>query len=288
MQIDLKTQLHYARFIQLSIVFIFGLYVYLFTTIPHNWWIFLTILMMMSVIQPGLILARSISRGKGTIVGIIISFVVVYTLHLNYRLVSIFFVLSMVLMFVPNQKRYDITVTIMTIMVFLADPYLYKFPLLEGPVEVAINRMTCTIIGIAICVASDYILFNRFNYSGKAYRVLQEELLGVIQAQLGDILEDKKVRKNRLILIKHMRDNFNNIFGQISASAEGLLISYSSSEELKNTVRRFSEISWQLRIETSAIYVANCILDEDAILIERHLQKFKLLLSEARNNLLKI
>jgi hypothetical protein len=194
----------------------------------------------------------------------------------------------MVLLFVPNPKRYDITVIIMTVMIFLSDSYLYKLPLLEGPVEVAINRMTCTIIGIAICVGSDYILFNGFNYSGKAYRVLQEELLIVIQAQLNDILEDKKTRKNRLILMKHMRDNFNNIFGQISASADGLLISYSSSEELKNMVRRFSEISWQLRIETSAIYVANCILDEDAILIERHLQKFKLLLSEAKNNLLKI
>lgn len=286
MQFSLKHQLSYARYVQLSIVFMFGMYMYLFTTIPHNWWICLTVLMMMSVIQPGLILARSISRGKGTVVGIILSLLLVYVFHINYRLVSICLIASMLFLFIPNPKRYDLTVTSMTIMVFLTDSYGYKTPLLEGPIEVAINRITCTIIGIAICVASDYILFNRFNYSGKAYRVLQEELIEIVEARLAEITMDLPKRLNRLVIIKKIRDNFNNVFTELIASSSGLLTSHSSSEELKATVREFSDLSWQLRKEISAIYIANCIVVDDEVLLQKHLAKLEELLVIARKKLL--
>lgn len=288
MQFSLKKQLNYARYVQLSIVFMFGMYMYLFTTIPHSWWICLTVLMMMSAIQPGLILVRSINRGKGTVVGIILSLLLVYVFHINYRLVSICLILSMLLLFIPNPKRYDLTVTFMTIMIFLTDSYGYKMPLLEGPIEVAINRMTCTIIGIAICVASDYILFNHFNYSGKAYRVLQEELLFIVDERLAEIMTEPSRRLNRIIIVKKIRDSFNGVFGELSASSSGLLSSYSSSAETKAMVREFSELSWKLRIEVFAIYIANCVVIDDEDLLNKHLANLNDLLVNARQKLLAV
>lgn len=288
MQIDLKTKLAYARQIQLSMVYMFGLAVYLFTTIPHNWWIFLTVMMMMSAVQPGLILAKSINRGKGTIVGIILSFLLVYVLHLNYRLVSVVLILSMIFINVPNPRRYDLTVASMTVMVFLSDSYSFKFPLIEGPIEVVINRITCTIIGIAICISADHFLFNRFNYSGKVYRLLQEQIIIVSNKLVDNVMQEEPVRKNKLVLMKRIRDSFNTTFSELSVSSDGILNSHTSSREMKELVKSFSELSWKIRIEVSAIYMANCVVKDDEDLLNKHLQKFYMLIDEANNNLLKV
>lgn len=287
MRHDLKSSLSYARFAQMSFILTFGLGMYLFTTIPHNWWIFLTVLMMMSAVQPGLILVKSINRGKGTIVGIILAFSLVYVLHLNYRFVSIIMIMAMILLNVPTPKRYDLTVTAMTIMIFLSDSYNFKFPLLEGPIEVAINRITCTIIGIAICISADHFLFNRFNYSGKVYSSLQHELLQIIQQRMHEVMQEPEKQKNSLVLIKSIRDSFNIIFTEISNSGAGILNSHTTSPELKQQVQEFSDISWRLRMLVSAVYFANCVL-KDRALYEEHIAEYNKLLSAAKQLLIKV
>lgn len=287
MRHDLKSSLSYARFAQMSFILTFGLGMYLFTTIPHNWWIFLTVLMMMSAVQPGLILVKSINRGKGTIVGIILAFSLVYVLHLNYRFVSIIMIMAMILLNIPTPKRYDLTVTAMTIMIFLSDSYNFKFPLLEGPIEVAINRITCTIIGIAICISADHFLFNRFNYSGKVYSSLQHELLQIIQQRMHEVMQEPEKQKNSLVLIKSIRDSFNIIFTEISNSGAGILNSHTTSPELKQQVQEFSDISWRLRMLVSAVYFANCVL-KDRALYEEHIAEYNKLLGAAKQLLIKV
>lgn len=287
MRNDLKASLSYARFAQMSFVLSFGLAMYLFTTIPHNWWIFLTVLMIMSAVQPGLILVKSINRGKGTIVGIILAFSLVYLLHLNYRFVSIAMILFMILLNIPSQKRYDITVMLMTIMIFLADSYNFKFPLLEGPIEVAVNRITCTIIGIVICIAADHFLFNKFNYSGKVYSVLQQELLQIIDQRMNEVMQEPEKQKNSLVLIKSIRESFNSIFAEISTSSAGILNSHTTSPELKKQVQEFSDISWRLRMLVSAVYFANCVLKDQA-LFEEHGREYHTLFAHAKQLLIKV
>ena len=87
MRLSLKQKLSYARFGQIAFVFVVGLGMYLFTTIPHNWWIFLTVMMMSAAIEPGLIIKKSINRGKGTLLGILIFLPMIYLMHFNYRVI---------------------------------------------------------------------------------------------------------------------------------------------------------------------------------------------------------
>lgn len=286
MQRNLKKELNNARFIQLLITYIIGLVVYRFTTIPHGWWIFLTVILMMAALQPGLILVKSIHRGKGTIVGIIIAFMLVYVLHINYRLVSLVLILSMIMLNVPNSRRYDIVVIFMTVMIFITDAYNFNEPLIEGPLEVAINRVTCTFIGISICILVDYLLFNKYDYSKKAYSVLQKELLDTLELRVIEILMHEDSRLTKLVLLKKMRDSFNEIFSEISLSASGILNS-NNSAETKRLVSEFSEISWKLRTEVSAIYVTTCKI-KDPESCDKHIARYNRLKKEGQRLLLKI
>lgn len=287
MQTSLKKKLDYARFGQIAFVFMVGLAMYLFTTIPHNWWIFLTVMMMSAAIEPGLIIKKSINRGKGTLLGILLFLPLIYLLHLNYRLIPLVFILLGIGISIPNSKRYDLSVIFMTMMVFTMTAYTFTTPLLEGPFEMTLNRGICTMIGIIICIAGDYFLFGRFDYSRKVYFLLQHELCNMLEKKINMICNAHEQKLNRFLIVENLRDSFNQVYTNVANSGESIKFSLTSSAETKRKVNEFSIIIWQLRKVAFGLYYAECIL-QDSKASQEHLERFKHLMDKARHNFISL
>ena len=287
MRLSLKQKLSYARFGQISLVFVVGLGLYLFTTIPHNWWIFLTVMMMSAAMEPGLIVKKSINRGKGTLIGIILFLPLIYLMHLNYRVIPLVFILLGLGISLPNARRYDISVVFMTIMVFTLTAYTFTTPLLEGPFEMMLNRGVCTVIGIIICLSGDYFLFGRFNYSRKVYFLLQHEVCRMLESKLNKICSAGETGLNPLLLVEDLRDSFNQSYSSIATSAESIRSSLTNSKSTKTKVVAFELILWQLRKVVFGVYYAECVLKDPASSAE-HQQRFRLLMTQARQNMISL
>lgn len=86
--------------------------IFLFSTFPEKWWVLITVLSVSAGIEPGLIIRRAKHRIGGTLLALIILIPLLYLLQLNYRLISILFVLAIVGLSVAtlNTRRYDISV----------------------------------------------------------------------------------------------------------------------------------------------------------------------------------
>lgn len=283
MRINLKKRIEYARFVQLSFVFSVGLAMYLFTTIPHNLWIFIAVLLMMSMIEPGLILRQSINNGKGTIVGIVLFMPIIYFLQLNYRLIPIVFIIFGIATMIPTMKRYDLRVVFTTMMIFTSNAYNYTVPGAEGPIEIAINRLVCTMIGIIICICGDYFLFRKFDYSRKVYSFLQYDVCNILTQKIKMINEPDITRLNHFLLIENIRDSFNSIYASINNSGDSLLHSFTTPADVKEKVREFHLKIWQLRKVVFAIYYARCHLNDDEA-VNIHLNRFNELIKEAKKS----
>lgn len=287
MQQNLKKRLDYARFGQIAFVFTVGLAMYLFTTIPHNWWIFLTVVMMSAAIEPGLIIKKSINRGKGTLLGILLFLPLIYLLHFNYRLIPLVFILLGVGISIPNAKRYDISVIFMTMMVFMMSAYTFTTPLLEGPFEMTLNRGICTVIGILICIAGDYFLFGRFDYSRKVYFLLQHELCNTLENKIEGIRNAQAQNSNRFLLVENLRDSFNQTYNNVAITGESIIYSLTSNIETKQKVAEFGIIIWQLRKVAFGLYYSECVL-RDQQASEEHLERFRHLMDKARHNFISL
>ncbi len=287
MRISLKQKLSYARFGQIAFVFVIGLGMYLFTTIPHNWWIFLTVMMMSAAIEPGLIVKKSINRGKGTLLGILIFLPVIYLMHLNYRVIPLVFIFLGIGISLPNARRYDISVIFMTMMVFTLTAYTFTKPLSEGPFEMTLNRCICTVIGIIICISGDYFLFGRFNYSRKVYFLLQHEVCDMLEVKLKNICRAHETKQNILLLVEDLRDSFNFSYSSIATSGESIRSSLTNSRATKSKVVEFELILWQLRKVVFGVYYAECILKDPVSSLD-HQQRFKELMIKARQNMISL
>lgn len=285
MRISLKQKLSYARFGQIAFVFVVGLGMYLFTTIPHNWWIFLTVMMMSAAIEPGLIVKKSINRGKGTLLGILIFLPMIYLMHFNYRVIPLVFIFLGVGISLPNARRYDISVIFMTMMVFTLTAYTFTTPLLEGPFEMTLNRGVCTVIGIIICISGDYFLFGRFNYSRKVYFLLQHDVCEMLEAKLKNICRFHETQQNILLLVEDLRDSFNSGYSSVATSGESIRSSLTNNRATKSKVVEFELILWQLRKVVFAVYYAECVLQDPASSME-HQQRFRVLMAKARQNMI--
>lgn len=283
MYATLRSRLAMARLSQITLVYGIGLALYLFTTIPHNWWVFLTVLMMTAAIEPGLVIQKSINRGKGTILGIILFMPLIYLLQLNYRMIPLTFILLACLLMVPNQRRYDLTVIFMTMMVFILNAYNFTTILLETPFQTSVNRIICTIIGIVVCIGGDYFLFRRFNYSRKLYYLLQRELCTTLEGKVERMLNSEMLGLNAYLVVEDLRNTLNGKFSEIVTSATSLNYDLRSDEILKYKIQHFDQIMWQMRRQIYAIYYCKFV-KKDQIAATHHYQRFEESIIAAKNN----
>jgi len=108
--LHLKRQLDYARYTHLAIMYLAAALLFIFSHVPHKWWIFLTVLVISTAVEPGLLIERAIARTKGTILALLLIIPLIYVLQLNYRLIPILMIAAGLGMAVTalNTKKYSV------------------------------------------------------------------------------------------------------------------------------------------------------------------------------------
>ncbi len=281
----LKKKLDYARFIQLAIMFMVAMGIYLFTTIPHKWWVLLTVIMISAGIEPGLIIRRAIHRIGGTFAALLILIPLIYLMQLNYRLISVVFIMGIIGLAVTalNTKRYDISVFFITIVVFLLLAQTTDANSPEGPFEMVLNRGICTLIGVFIVLVGDYFLFQAYRYSQKLYLFHQMMVYNFFNDIIGQIIKCRAERINAFIFVEKLRGQVIKHCAPLAISSENLKLEVKINPETKKRVDIFQETIWDIRRLIFALCVSEFVLDS-ATATEKHLQQFKILINKARDN----
>lgn len=258
MQPSLKAQLDYARFVHLGLIFTLGLFIFLFTKIPHKWWVWLTFMALGIGIEPGAMLSRSMHRFRGTLSALIFLIPLLYVMQLNFRLVPIVSIIMMVSLNVAglNRNRYDIVVFFITLMSLLMTIQVEPKVTLttsEGPFEVVMNRGVCTFIGILLVYIMDHFLYNAFYYSEKYFLLMQMELCTLIEEKKVFIETHHAYTRHGQIVLIQFRKQFNQHFTALMQSAENLMVMFQEKKNVKRAegmdvrVEGFVKVSWALR-----------------------------------------
>ena len=279
----LKKKLEYARFTHIIILCIIALVIYLFSTIPHKFWVFLTMLVITSSVEPGLIIKRSINRAKGTLLALAFLIPLLYIVQLNYRLIPVILILTTISFATStlNPHRYDITVFFVTLFVFLLTAQTIEVISVEGPFEMVVNRGICTTIGIVIVLAGDYFLFNSYRYAQKLYLLHQIMVYDFLKEIEQRILDAAANGSNSFIFIEKLRDDFNKIYIPTTTSAESLKLDLKTNATMQQQIVHFQEKIGELRRLAFAICFSEFML-KSPVSTAKHLRQYHQLLKKTR------
>jgi hypothetical protein len=281
---SLKKQLIHARFKHLAFMYLIAVTLYLYSTFPHKWWIFVTITMISAVIEPGLIIKRSILRSQGSLMVLILMIPLLYLLQLNYRLVPVTMICAAVCMIVSfsNPRRYDISIFFITMVVFLFLAQTIPPEAPQAPIEMVLNRAICTAIGIFIVIACDYFLFNAYHYSRKLYFMNQLSVVELLKNAVKNIERASINQENTAIFIEKLRDEFNETYLNLETSCESLQADLKIQSEQYEKIEQFRSICWKLRQIIFALTFSQLILKSEEK-TQKHLEQFKTLIAEAKS-----
>lgn len=283
--LKLKKKLDYARFVHLAVVFMMAMLLFLFSTIPEKKWVLLTVLVVSAGIEPGLIIRRSVHRMGGTLAALLVLTPLIYLVQLNYRFIAVFFILALIGLNVTalNTRRYDISVFFMTLSVFLLLAQTTDANSPQGPVEMMINRGTCTVIGIIIVLVGDYVLFQSYRYSHKLYYFHQLMIYSFFKEKIQEINLCKQKDKTAFLFIERMRDQIIAQFAPIAISSENLKLEHRVSAHTKARIVCFQATIWEIRRLLFALSMSELVL-ESQDKTEHHLQRFEELMARAKAN----
>jgi Fusaric acid resistance protein-like len=284
----MKKRLDYARFTHLAGMFMIAMLIYLFTTIPHKFWILLTVLVVSAGIEPGLIARRAIHRIGGTFLGLVILIPLLYLMQLNYRFVALVFIIAFIGFGVSiiNRRRYDISSFFITIMIFLLLAQTTDFNSTEGPFDMVLNRAICTLIGIAIVFGGDYFLFHGYQYSHKLYLFHQRMVYNFFGDTLKKIIATKPEKINTFLLLEKLRGEVNENCRPIAISSENLLLEKQLTPQAKQRLEKFQDSFWEIRRLIFALCASKFILQEPAT-TEKFLQQYREMMQKARANFIR-
>ncbi len=288
LELALKNKLDYARFLHLLLIFFVAMLAFLFSNLPHSWWILAMALGISSNMEPGLIVGNSFHRMRGTIYALLILLPLLYILQINYRILPIVFIIALIGFNVAsfNLRRYDITIFFITLAIILLIAQTTYVNTPEGPIEVAINRGVSTIIGIVIVILGDYVLFNSYRYSQKLYLLHQVRVYNFSNYVVKEIGQASVRNKNKFLLITKLRTETNDVFKMIATSAENLKLDLKTSPQMKEEVDLFQNLIWELRRVIFAFCFSELMLKSPSM-SEVHLIRFKQLMVEIRKNFIK-
>jgi uncharacterized membrane protein YccC len=278
----LKIHLEYARVWQLTFVFAIAFAIYVFSTLPHTWWVLVTVLIISAAYEPGLVVKKSLQRGKGTIIGLILAGVVLALLQFNFRYAPLILVILASLTFAMPPTKYAIQVTFITMFIFLG----YSFSPNESSfMQEMVARMINTIIGICICVAGDFLLFTKFQYSRRNYAIMQREICLLMHRTISQLLQLKD-RPHSFMRMQKIRESYGIAFAKIATSGDSIQHDFRASPEAAEKIKKFNDIIWEMRTETAAISYC-LLLSKDYVALDRHVTKFHELLNEAKRYYIK-
>ncbi|KTD76574.1 FUSC family protein [Legionella waltersii] len=284
----LRKKLDYARFIHLLIMFMVAMLIFLFSTFPERLWVLITVLSVSAGAEPGLILIRAIHRAGGTILALILLIPLLYLLQLNYRLIPILFIFSLIGLSVStlNNKRYDISVFFITLFVFFLLAQTNSATSVNGPFEMVLNRSICTVIGIFIVLVGDFFLFNAYRYSHRLYLFHQMMVYNFLNECVQNIMRADAKKLNTFLFVEKLRSQAIEHFLPISTSSENLKLDYKTTLKTKQKVDDFQQTTWEIRRLVFALCISKFVLHSPKT-TKQHLLRFNLLMKKARNDFIR-
>ncbi|MDC0534440.1 FUSC family protein [Francisellaceae bacterium] len=278
----LKMHLEYARVWQLTFTFAIAFAIYVFSKLPHTWWVLVTVLIISAAYEPGLVVKKSLQRGKGTIIGLILAGVALSLLEFNFRYAPLVLVVLASISFAFPPTKYAIQVTCITMFIFIGSSFS---PNESSFLQEMVARMINTIIGICICMSGDFLLFTKFQYSRRNYAIMQREICLLMHRTVNQLvrLKDRPYSNMR---IQNIRESYSIVFAKIAMSGDSIQHDFRATSEAAEKIKKFNDIIWEMRTETAAI--SYCILlSKDHAALDRHVKRFETLLTEAKTYYIK-
>lgn len=279
----LKKQLIHVRFHHLAVMYLIAVSLYLYSTFPHKWWLYVTITIISGAVEPGLIIKRAILRSQGSLVALIFMIPLLYLLQFNYRLIPVLMVCVGVCMIVSfsNPRRYDISIFFVTIVVFLFYANTIPPDAPQAPVDMVLNRGICTAIGIFIVIACDYFLFNAYHYSRKLYFLNQLSVFELLKNTVKNIERAAKNQENSAIFIEKLRDEFNEAYLNLETSCESLQADLKTQSDQYEKIEQFRSVCWKLRQIIFALTFSQLILKSEEK-TQKNLEQFNIFIAKAK------
>ncbi len=278
----LKRHLEYARVWQLTFTFAIAFAIFVFSHLPHKWWVLSTVLIVSAAYEPGLIIKKSWQRSKGTIIGLILAGIVLACLQFNFRYTPLILVLLGGISFTFFPAKYTAQVAGITMFLFISSSFL---PNESSFFQEMIDRMISTIIGILICMAGDFLLFTKFQYSRRNYAIMQREVCLLMHRTVSQLIQLKD-RPYSTMRMQKIRESYSITFATIAISGDSIKHDFRVSPIAAEKIKKFDEHIWEMRTETAAI--SYCVLlsrDYDAL--DQHVARFNRLLEEAKQYFIK-
>jgi len=213
----------------------------------------------------------------------------IYLMQLNYRLIPVVFIVAIIGLSVSalNPRRYDISVFFITIVVFLLLAQTTESNSPNGPFEMVLDRGICTLIGVFIVLIGDYFLFQGFHYSQKLYLFHQLMVYNFFNEAVHNIMQSRSKKVSSVIFVERLRGEVIKNCTPITISFENIKLETKLSPKAKERVDLFQQTILELRRVVFALCVSEFVLHSPEM-SEKHLQRFKMLMNQARNNFIQI
>ncbi|MFT6834640.1 MAG: hypothetical protein ACJA0H_000672 [Francisellaceae bacterium] len=275
----LKLNLELARVIQLTCMFAVGFSIFIFSYLPHKWWVILTVLIISAAYEPGLLVKKSWQRGRGTLVGLVVAWIILSLLDLNFRFIPLILIIIASITYAIPARIYGVQTACVTVFIFISYSLL---PTESSVFQNMVDRAICTSLGIIICMAGDYLLFAKYKYSKRNYSIMQREICLIMHRSVTKTISLKGLPVSNARM-QRLREEFSLTFGKIAASSEGIQYDFDATKITKDKIKKFDDYIWEMRTQVSSInYCA--LLSKDYKMLDKHVAKFYGLLELAKRN----
>jgi uncharacterized membrane protein YccC len=210
---------HFRHALRITIALLVG---YLFSLfqflgIGHTYWILITIV---AILKPAYSITkkRNLLRLYGTIAGAVIAYGILHYIHINQILFTIL-LLSMIMCFSFLKGKYFWAVLFMTIYIFLSFNFLSP-----GHVNIIFrDRIVDTIIGAIITSLVAYVVLPVWEHtqnldlmkkSAECNLIYFQTVISKFLEEKFDIQEYKVKRKNAIIALANLSDNFQRMISE--------------------------------------------------------------------------
>ncbi|SDI71438.1 Uncharacterized membrane protein YccC [Chryseobacterium taeanense] len=210
---------HFRHALRITIALLVG---YLFSLfqflgIGHTYWILITIV---AILKPAYSITkkRNLLRLYGTIAGAVIAYAILHYIHINQILFTIL-LLSMIMCFSFLKGKYFWAVLFMTIYIFLSFNFLSP-----GHVNIIFrDRIVDTIIGAVITSLVAYVVLPVWEHtqnldlmkkSAECNLIYFQTVISKFLEEKFDIQEYKVKRKNAIIALANLSDNFQRMISE--------------------------------------------------------------------------
>jgi uncharacterized membrane protein YccC len=276
-----SSQFRHALRITIALLIGYSFSLFQFLGIGHTYWILITIV---AILKPAYSITkqRNLLRLYGTIAGAVIAYGILHYIHVNQALFAIL-LLSMVMCFSFLKGRYFWAVLFMTIYVFLSFNFLSP-----GNINVIFkDRIVDTIVAGIITSLVAYIVLPVWEHtqnldlmkkSAESNLLYFQSVISKFLDEEYDIEEYKVKRKNAIISLANLSDNFQRMISEPKnqrkklevvhqfVATSHLITAYTASlSQYVKDDEKYPEIdaeSWSRKIEAEMQKVSNLLNGE--------------------------